>query len=467
MAEEKRQDWQPDAPAEQEETRRIPVSDLEATQRFQPPSDAGDQEKAASAENAASPETTPDGVEDDKDWPTFDWQEGYSSWIEQDAPDGEVGHREAPKPEEVEPPVSKKKAKKEGGVASAILIALAYLFGVLLVSYGLATLGWNWANDVLALNKEAVTASITITDDETVEEIADALYDAGLIEYKTLFKIFASVTHKTDPGKIVAGTYELNTDMDYSALLTSIGPRSPVRETVKVTIPEGYTMEEIFALLEENGVCSVADLEEAAQNETLDYDFLNGVEVTGAARLEGYLFPDTYEFYKQATAKSVLTKLLDNFQSKFDAELEARLTELNMSKNDIMIIASIIEKETDGSDQRDISSVIYNRLAKGNTQTNGYLQMDSTIQYILSERKETLTEEDLNIESPYNTYLNAGLPIGCICCPGLDSIKAALYPNDTNYYYFALGNDGTTHFFQQYNSFLNFVNEQAATRSEE
>ncbi|MCD8142204.1 MAG: endolytic transglycosylase MltG, partial [Clostridiales bacterium] len=301
-----------------------------------------------------------------------------------------------------------------------------------------------------------------IVSGESMDEIASDLQEAGLIEYPLLFKLFAAFTGKAEDGKIVSGTYELNTDMDYSALLTSIGPQSPVRSVVTVTIPEGYTLEEIFDLLEENGVCSAEDLMEAAETEEFDYDFLDSVSVTGANRLEGYLFPDTYEFYMQASATSVINKLLSNFETRFDEEMQARLEELDRTMEEVMIVASIIEKETDGQDQKDIASVIYNRLSEDNTETNGYLQMDSTIQYLLDERKENLTAEDLAIDSPYNTYLYPGLPVGCICCPGLDAIEAALNPNETDYYYFYLGNDGTTCFFSDYTSFMQFREEQLA-----
>ncbi|MCD7856355.1 MAG: endolytic transglycosylase MltG [Clostridiales bacterium] len=399
--------------------------------------------------------------EPEEDWPTFDWKDGILS-SQQDgeaaASAAEAAQREASQQEQ--PPREPKKKKKHMSVQATILSALVYLLGVLLISYGIATAGWTLANDVLALNKEELTASITIVSGESLDEIAEELEEAGLIEYPLLFKLFAAFTGKAEDGKIVSGTYELTTDMDYSALLTSIGPQSPVRSVVTVTIPEGYTMEEIFALLEENGVCAAEDLMEAAETEDFDYAFLENVSATGANRLEGYLLPDTYEFYMQASATSVINKLLSNFETRFDEEMQAQLEELDRTMEEVMIVASIIEKETDGQDQKDIASVIYNRLSEDNTETNGYLQMDSTIQYLLDERKENLTAEDLAVDSPYNTYLYPGLPVGCICCPGLEAIEAALNPNETDYYYFYLGNDGTTYFFSDYTAFMQFQEEQ-------
>lgn len=428
--------------------------------------------KSSSPDYRASADTPP--ADEGDDWPSFDWKEGFSSWTDEDiagteAPGAE--HTEAPAPqddasdEEQEEQPDRGKKKKKRTLAGTLFGALAYLFGVLLVSYALATLAWDWANDVLALNKEELTASVTITESDTLDSVADTLKANKLIEHPFLFKIFAKLTHKTvEDGKIIAGTYELTTNMDYSALLTNIGPRSTSRETVTVMIPEGSTAQETFALLEENGVCSVEELEEEAANgDFSDYAFLSDVTVTGYQRLEGYLFPDTYEFYMSDDANNVLCKFLDNFEEQFTGELLTQAESMGFTRNEILIVASIIEKETDGSDQTDIASVIYNRLATGNSQTNGYLQMDSTIQYLLDERKESLTAEDLAIDSPYNTYLYKGLPVGCICSPGLEAIQAALNPTDTDYYYFALGDDGVTHFFSDYDDFVNFRNSLSGT----
>jgi UPF0755 protein len=212
----------------------------------------------------------------------------------------------------------------------------------------------------------------------------------------------------------------------------------------------------------------VEKLTASAEEDEFDYSFLDDVERTGAERLEGYLFPDTYEFYKGAEAKSVLNKMLSNFNDRFTEEMEVKAETLGYSKDDILIIASIIEKETTGEDRQDIASVIYNRLKNpDHDDISGHLQMDSTVQYILPERKEHLTDEDISIESPYNTYLVTGLPAGPICSPGLTSIQAALEPNQTNYYYFMLGDDGEDHFFTDGSSFNAFKAAQTGNQDEE
>ena len=390
-----------------------------------------------------------------------DWEEWKEETVKRAPPQPETPSA-GTAPEQPHPndpaPASKREKKQRRSLPTNIAEGVIYVGGILLISFILATIGWRWAGDVLALNKEPVTASVTITEGESLGDVTAELKEKGLVKYGYLFQLFASFTHKAE--KITAGSYELSTVMDYSALLNNISSTSAYRETVTVTIPEGYTVEEIFKLMENKGVCSYDDLMKAAQEETFDFAFLKEVKTTKEKRLEGYLFPDTYEFYKGADAKNVINTMLKNFDERFDSKMEAEMQLLGYSKNDIIIMASIIEKETDGGDQRNIASVLQNRLKNTWATPKGYLQVDSTIQYLLKERKKKLTDKDLEIDSPYNTYKNPGLPIGPICNPGLTAIEAALEPNKTNYYYFMLGKDGTMHFFDTEAAFLAFKAEQ-------
>lgn len=365
-----------------------------------------------------------------------------------------------PGPTGPDPGQSGKKPRKR--LPENIAESIIYAGGILLISFIIATIGWRWANDVLALSKTETKVSVTVEKGESINDIADELQEKGLINYKYLFKMFATMTGKAS--KVTAGSYELSTEMDYSALLNNIGSSSAYRETVTVTIPEGYTVKEVFKLMDDKGVCDYDALMHSAKTDKFNFDFLKDVKAVGAERLEGYLFPDTYEFYKGTPAKSVISKMLYNFSTRFTKKMDAEMQLLGRNKNEIIIIASIIEKETDGSDQNDIASVLYNRLNKTWAPTKGYLQVDSTIQYLLEKRKEMLSQEDLSINSPYNTYLHPGLPVGAICNPGLTTIQAALEPHQTNYYYFMLGNDGKTHFFQSQRSFLTYKAQQLADK---
>lgn len=403
------------------------------------------------------------GLPSSGQWPTFHWEEGVCSWdrglTQYRFPDPVVPpiRNAADGPETPPSPQPEQGGKQKAPLtfAESLLAVLVYVAGVLLASFLIATLGWRWANDVLSLNKPPKTVSVTIAKDDTIEDVAQTLKADGLIEYPTLFKAFAALTGKTS--QITTGTYELSTEMDYSALLGSFRKTSPARETADITIPEGYTLEEVFHLLEQAGVCSYEDLMASAENDEFNYPFFQGVERTGAKRLEGYLFPDTYQFYKGTQASSVIAKLLNNFQTRFDSVMDAQQQLSGYSTDEIVAIASIIEKETTGEDRYDISGVIYNRLKNpDHDDIDGHLQMDSTVQYVLPERKAHLTNEDIAIESPYNTYVVKGLPAGPICNPGLEGLRAALNPARHEYYYFMLGDDGEDHFFKKKADFERF-----------
>lgn len=355
---------------------------------------------------------------------------------------GEVRRREAPPRQRKHP---RKPPKRKGTGAG-------YYVTILVISAILAGVGWLMCNDLLALNKKDHSAEIVVTDGEKLGSVSKSLKKEGLINYRGLFLLYSSLSDT----EVVAGTYELNTSMDYHALLTAMSARSGARKTVNVTIPEGYSMQQIFELLEEKNVNTVEALTEAAANEDYDYDFLANKEKGDASRLEGYLFPDTYQFYSGGDAKTVINKMLRNFDNKMTDELRQTISDSGYTMDEIITIASLIEKETDGSDGTKISSVIRNRL-KNSGETAGYLQIDAALLYALGEHKEVLTDADKEIDSPYNLYKNKGLPPTPICTPGMSSIRSALYPDNTSYYFYALGEDGVHHFFKTYREHLNFL----------
>ena len=219
-----------------------------------------------------------------------DWEEWKEETVKRAPPQPETPSA-GTAPEQPHPndpaPASKREKKQRRSLPTNIAEGVIYVGGILLISFILATIGWRWAGDVLALNKEPVTASVTITEGESLGDVTAELKEKGLVKYGYLFQLFASFTHKAE--KITAGSYELSTVMDYSALLNNISSTSAYRETVTVTIPEGYTVEELFKLMENKGVCSYDDLMKAAQEETFDFAFLKEVKPTKEKRLEGYL----------------------------------------------------------------------------------------------------------------------------------------------------------------------------------
>ena len=354
--------------------------------------------------------------------------------------------------EETQRSSNTRRRKKRSGLSGAAIYAI-FVIGV---SALLACIGWVAANDVLALNKPEKTATITITNDDSFGDVAEKLKDEGLIEYKFLFNLFATFTRSKDD--VVAGTFTLNTDMDYRALLSGMSANSATRATVTVTIPEGYTVDQIFTLLEEKGVASVEDLQDMAANHDYAFSFLQDLELGDYHRLEGYLYPDTYEFTTPQNPLYVINKMLVRFDEQFTDAMRQEVEDSGRTIHEIITIASMIEKETDGNDRADIASVIYTRLNNPSSGTQGYLQIDATLAYINGGKVPT--EADKSIDSPYNTYLYKGLPAGPISNPGLESIKAAMNPNRTSYYYYALGDDGVHHFFKTLREQQNFIATQ-------
>ena len=361
---------------------------------------------------------------------------------------GEVRRAEAPQ----------KKKRRRRRRMNPIL----YILMVLLCSALLAGVGWLLMSDLCAFNRGGIVEkTVEINADDDMGDVADKLKAQGLVNYDWFFEIFATVTKAEE--KIGIGTYTLNTDMDYRALI--LGMRSTSgnmkAETVKVTIPEGYTVEQIIKLLAKNGVASEKDLLEAAKTADFKYSFIDN-ESEDLSRLEGYLFPDTYEFYVNTKKpSSALDKLISTFNNRVEA-LDEELWDAAKAKGydmeDIIVIASLIEKETDGTDHAKISSVIYNRLSDdGGHGTYKMLNIDAALLYALPAGTTSLTNADKEMDSPYNLYKYQGLPPTAIANPGLASIKAALSPEETGYYYYALGTDGRHHYsstLSEHNAFL-------------
>lgn len=334
-------------------------------------------------------------------------------------------------------------------------LLIIYIVSVVSISALLAGIGWICAGDILALNKDPHSAIITLKEDDSVTDVADMLKNENLIDYKPLFKLFCGIAKVEEKGKLSPGTYELNTDMDYNALVNAMSNRSDNRITAEVTIPEGYTIDQIFQLLVERGVSSLSTLQDVAAHYDFNFSFLKGVLPLGDYhRLEGYLFPDTYQFYMgggKDEAIQVLNKMILRFDQMFTDEMRLQTVDNGSSIHKMLTIASLIEKETDGTDQKKISSVIRNRLNHPNYETAGYLQIDASIAYVTGE---TVTQADYkDVDSPYNTYLNKGLPPGPIASPGMVAIQAALNPETTNFYYYVLGDDDLHHYFRTNSEF--------------
>lgn len=291
--------------------------------------------------------------------------------------------------------------------------------------------------------KETVT--INIADGATGNSVIKSLKENGVIKYPTFFKMKAksdgSIT-KFQPGDL---TVEPNTS--YEEIINSL--KTTNRNMFKVTIPEGYEMRQIAEKFAETGVVSTDDFYAAAKASDYDYKFLKDIPKR-ENELEGYLYPDTYVFPHNTSAHDIIKMMLDEFDNCFKEEYYQQAENMNMTVDQIVTLASIIERETNVPEERaKVAGVFYNRI-----NSNMKLQSCATVQYILKDRKAKLSNADVQIDSKYNTYKYSGLPIGPIASAGEECIKAALYPEKTTAKYFVLGKDGKHVFSDTYQQHL-------------
>jgi UPF0755 protein len=285
-----------------------------------------------------------------------------------------------------------------------------------------------------------------------LDDLIDMLYDSGIIRYRFLFRMFAEFSEAMD--RISPGHYMLNKNYDYRAIVQGMTARAGARVETTVMIPEGFTLAQIFVLLEDSGVvASAEDLWEAARNYDFNFSFLEDTELGDRLRLEGFLFPETYNFFMDSQPTRVLNRLLNEFNRRFTEEMELRAEELGLTVREIVIIASMIEREAGSDEERSrIAAVIYNRLDRWDPPM---LQIDATINYAIAGTDIPFSTQ---LDSLFNTYLHPGLPPGPIANPGMASIMAALYPDDTNEFFYALNLEGTHNFFTNYADHRAFVN---------
>ena len=372
----------------------------------------------------------------------------------------------------------KKSIKSGRSAAWGLLKTLLYVAGVAAVSIFLAVTIIGAANDIYAFEKPDISVVIEIPEGADTREVAEILKENGVISHPFVFCLYAerkfngssyyngefkagehTIVFKNednDGGTVTAGG-DFTTDyikltkneddstrpLNYDRILSIIAVSTyKERDTVRITVPEGYTVDEIIDLLVSNGVGEKENYIDVIQNHDYDYEFVKLIPENEDRkyRLEGYLFPDTYDFFTDESEISVINKFLANFEIKFEDLYYERAEELGMSVDDLIILASILEKEAKNAEDLPImSSVFHNRIKSGMM-----LGSDATVMYLLPERKTALTSEDLAIDSPYNTRKYNGIPPGAISNPGIEAINAAFYPSTTNYYYFLTLTTGET-----------------------
>lgn len=333
--------------------------------------------------------------------------------------------------------------KKKSGLKPVLTIA-----GVLLLVLVLGSLWWT-------LNTKAVSNSTARTYFElkpgmSAQEVALKLEEQGLIRNATAFRYLSKLENVDS--KLAAGEYCFSPSMSPNEIIQAF-LKGPAPDVVKITIPEGYTIEQIIAELAANNLGEEKKLYEAMESFTsADYDFLADVG-QGENRLEGFLFPDTYFFDRKEGSRSIIDRFLNRFAQEVTAEVKSELSKREMTVYEWVTKASIVEREARKAEEREIiAGVFENRL-----RMDMPLQSCATVQYILGEAKPVLSTADTEIDSPYNTYQNLGLPPGPIANPGHASLEAALYPADTDYLYFSAKPDGSHAFAVTYDEHLRNV----------
>ncbi len=277
--------------------------------------------------------------------------------------------------------------------------------------------------------------TIQIKTGSSLSKIASTLYDAGIIRNKFVFQMYADFNDKGS--SMQAGTYKLSPAMTMDEIIAVLEAGDGGRKTVRVTLTEGMTIEDMATTLVQKGVLDTAEKAEflklckepAAFN---DYDFISAFSAGESAKqrryiLEGYLFPDTYEVYLDAKPEDIIKKLLNRFDQIFTIGYSEKAQELGMTTDQVMTLASMIEWEGLPQDFKKISAVFHNRLDKD---IDMPLQSGATLRYITGQKKLSYTDQEHAIDSPYNTDSNKGLPLGPVCNPGKQAIEAALYPDE-------------------------------------
>lgn len=346
-----------------------------------------------------------------------------------------------------EDPTKKPGYTETSSTIMAVLKTVLYISFIIIVSAALAFFAISCANDMYAFVKNSEEVEIEVPEYASAADISEILAEDGVIKYPWLFRLYSKLKHvdryiaeNPDKYAFVAGVHTVNGMMNYDELLISLRPSS-TRSTIRLTIPEGYNVEDIIGLFTSNGIGTREGFIDAINNGEYNYDFIADIDMTGGRhyRLEGYLYPDTYDFYTDNSESYYINKLLGRFDEVYNRQLREYTEKSGFTVDQIVTIASIIEKEAYyASDFDKVSAVIHNRLAKPSDYP--HLECDATTVYAWlvakGEKPAEIKAEQLNFDSPYNTYVANGLPPGAICNPSYQALTCAISPDSESSNYF-------------------------------
>ena len=335
----------------------------------------------------------------------------------------------------------KERAWRIGRPILILAISLVIVFAI--ASFGYQYVMNHFIRPVDASDTTPVT--VEIKRGSSTSAIADALYQSELIRNKAMFKIYVDFTGQG--GKLRSGTYVFTRDMEIEDIVDIlIKGDGKVQESIKFTLTEGMTVEAMAQSLVDQGVLSsgsrFVELCKSATNFRTSNELIaaipeEAIENGRRIAMEGYLFPDTYEVYVGSTEETIINRMITRFYGIITEEYLLRAAEMDMTIDEVVILASLIEKEAKTADFKKVSAVFHNRL-----NSDMMLQSDAAIKYMLGSNKLVFSSEELKTDSPYNTHLYKGLPVGPICNPGKAAIEAALWPDETmiqdKYLYFCL-----------------------------
>lgn len=339
----------------------------------------------------------------------------------------------------------KVKGRNNRGLFRCVWISMILLVSIALTRYLMVGV-----DDLLAVSRASGSAQVELEENCSVGDVADVLKEQGVINNSFFFTMYCLVTGADDG--FGQGSFTLDTNLDYEAIINYLQTTGNRQDVVTITFPEGLSLLETAQKLEENEVCTVEEVLEAANSGEYDnYDFINAIdnEEDRYYKLEGYLFPDTYDFYKGEDPKIALGKMINNCQNRFSKETRDEIQEQGYTIDQVLTLASIVQAEaTDEKDMRMVAGILINRLEDGASRDIYRLECDSTTYYPYRSKSQVPEEERDTFKSTYDTYTIEGLPPGPICNPGMDAIQAVLEPSSESagMYYFCHDADGNAYY---------------------
>ena len=392
------------------------------------------------------PETVSEQVADNENENSVESSDDAEEYDEETEEDDEDEYDEDDDEDDEEEYIRPRKKKKGAGrlVFALIMVTLVISVAVLSAAFVITV-----STEILGLSRSNEAREIEIPENSGTEAIADILESEGIIEKPFIFRIFSRL--KGADGTYMAGIHSLNPNMTYSDVIEALQKEPEnVREFVTLTFPEGIRLIDAAAELEEAGVCNAQDFIRAFNSTKVGFEFEEMIKPSTMKfyKMEGYFFPDTYEFYLEEDPKAVVRKVFKNFDHRVTPDYYGRMKDIGLSLEEVITLASIVQREAaDPYDMKYVASVFLNRMH--NSDEFPKLQSDPTRIYV-----EEVVSPNLEIYSgaicdAYDTYKSDGLPPGPICNPGIDAIEAVLYPRDTDYYYFCSNIDTGEFFFAE------------------